>query len=145
MPMDNERPFKLGQHGGKRVKGERGPNSTLKRGSSSVAYIEARLRRDAEDGCREAAVMLQGIRDGRVTPYACAIEMNYCKRREPTGRVEYPNVTRANDWKMYKLFYPVRPELKAPEKAPGVASTAEGEDRSMDLRSESSAAAKILK
>ena len=39
--------FKLGQHGGKRLKGQRNANGTLKRGSNSVDYIIARLERDA--------------------------------------------------------------------------------------------------
>jgi hypothetical protein len=71
MLMDNDPgPFKLGQHGGPRKKGQRGPNSGLKWGSSSVAYIEARLARDASEGCREAAVLLEGIRSGQISHYA---------------------------------------------------------------------------
>jgi hypothetical protein len=133
MSMDDDPgPFKLGQHGGPRKKGERGPNSTLKRGSSSVAYIEARLARDASEGCREAAVLLQGIHDGRVSAYACAIEMNYARRREPTGRVEYPNVTKKNDWAMHKLLNPKKkgptlasePEFSNREESPNVSALA---------------------
>src|SRR5262245_43727144 len=104
-------PFELSLHGGKRVKGQRGPNSTLKRGSSSIAYIKARLERDARDGCKAAAVLLQGIRDGRITTYAAACEMNYAKRPEPNGRGS-PNVTKKNDWAMHRVLNP-RPDPKA--------------------------------
>jgi len=45
--MDNE--FRLGQHGGRRIKGHQGDGITLKRGSTGRAYIVARLRRDGFD------------------------------------------------------------------------------------------------
>jgi hypothetical protein len=32
--------------------------------------------------------------------------MNYCRRAELRGRVEYPNVTRRNDWAMHRLLNP---------------------------------------
>jgi hypothetical protein len=118
---DDPGPFKLGQHGGKRVKGERGPNSTLKRGSSSVAYIEARLARDASEGCREAAILLQGIRDGKISMYAAGCEMNYCRRREPTGRGS-ENVSKRIDWAMHKL-------LHQKKKGPALASEPEFSNR----------------
>ena len=43
-------------------------------------------------------------------PYAAGVEMNYCKRREPTGRVEYPNVTKRNDWAMHRVLNPRPPK-----------------------------------
>jgi hypothetical protein len=102
--MDSDpAPFKLGQHGGKRLKGQRGPNSTLKRGSSSGPYVLARLQRDAEEGCREAAVLLQGIHDQKISAYAAGCEMNYCRRPEPSGRGS-ENATKRRDWAMHKLM-----------------------------------------
>jgi hypothetical protein len=65
----------------------------------------ARLERDAREGCPEAAVLLQGIRDGRISTYAAAVEMNYTHRPEPSGRGS-PNVTKKNDWAMHRLFNP---------------------------------------
>jgi hypothetical protein len=113
----------IGQHGGKRPgagrprKGEVRPPRTgailNSRRRSRFDYIVARLARDAQEGCREAAILLQGIRDQKISAYAAGCEMNYCQRREPTGRVEYPNVTKRNDWAMHKLLYR-RPERKAP-------------------------------
>jgi len=112
----------LGQHGGRRLgagrprKGEVRPPkaqralSTLNsRSSSRFDYITRRLARDAGLGCREAAILLAGIRDGRISAYAAGVEMNYCKRAPLTGRVEYPNVTKRNDWAMYKVLNP-RPQ-----------------------------------
>jgi hypothetical protein len=112
--MDSEPgAFKLRHPGGARTKGQKqADNVSLKYGNSR-AYIEARLARDAGEGCREAAALLQGIRDRRITHYAAAIEMHYSRRREPTGRVEYPNVTKKNDWAMHRVLNP-RPQGKAP-------------------------------
>src|SRR5262245_14976898 len=110
-PMDSDPgPFKLGQHGGKRLKGQRGPNSTLKRGSSSAPYVLARLERDAALGCTDAAILLQGIRDHRISVFAASAEMGYCKRPQPNGRGS-ENMTKRREWKMHKLFHP-RPDPK---------------------------------
>jgi len=109
---DDPGPFKLGSHGGKRVKGQRNANGILRGGSNSRAYIEARLERDAALGCRDAAVLLQAAREGRVSMFACGVEMNYCRRPEPSGRGSSGNVTRKNDWAMHRVFNP-RP-VKAP-------------------------------
>jgi hypothetical protein len=114
--MDSEpAPFKLSHPGGKRVKGQKQADGS--RHGNSRAYIEARLARDASEGCREAAVLLEGVRSGQISLYAAAVEMNYTRRRELRGRVEYPNVTKKNDWRMHRLFHP-RPTLKTPEKTP---------------------------
>ena len=110
----------IGQHGGKRPgagrprKGEVRPprtGATLNsQRRSRYGYILARLARDAQEGCREAGVLLQGVHDGKISAYAAGVEMNYCKRRELTGRGS-ENVTKRNDWAMYKLLR--RPDPKA--------------------------------
>ena len=139
--MDSEpAPFKLSHPGGKRVKGQMQADGS--RHGNSRAYIEARLARDASEGCREAAVLLEGVRSGQISLYAAAVEMNYTRRRELRGRVEYPNVTKKNDWRMHRLFHP-RP---APEKALSVASCAEGQEENAGSQEfELSVAAEILK
>ena len=69
MPIDSDPDlFKLGHPGGKRVKGQKQADG-LRHGNSR-AYIEARLARDASEGCREAAVLLEGIRSGQISHYA---------------------------------------------------------------------------
>jgi hypothetical protein len=125
----------LGQHGGKRPgagrprKGEVRPQrtrSTLNsRSSSRFDYIVRRLARDAQLGCREAAVLLSGIHDQKISAYAAGCEMNYCRRREPTGRGS-ENMTKRLDWAMHKLFNPHRKSKHMQENAPDVASGAEG-------------------
>src|SRR5215472_9836223 len=116
----------LGQHGGKRPgagrprKGEPRPikqdavgNLKPKYGSNSSDYITARLMRDANDGVRTAAVLLAGIREGRISTFAAGVEMNYTKRPEPNGRGSQ-NRTRANDWRMHRVLHPKpRPDPKA--------------------------------
>src|SRR5262249_31741974 len=102
----------LGQHGGKRPgagrprKGEIRPpraGATLNsRGRSTYAYILARLARDAQEGCREAAILLEGVHNNLISAYAAGCEMNYVKRRELSGRGS-PNVTKRNDWAMHRL------------------------------------------
>src|SRR5262245_9828200 len=110
--MDNEPRPLLSHPGGKRTKGQKqADNVSLKHGNSR-AYIEARLERDASEGCREAGVLLQAIRDGRITHYAAAVEMGFCRRPEPSGRGS-ENVTKRNDWEMHKLMR----QLKAPKSA----------------------------
>src|SRR5262245_57338313 len=108
----NPSPFKLGTHGGKRVKGQRNSNGVLRGGSNSRAYIEARLERDSALGCRDAAILLAAARAGRVSWFACGCEMSYCRRPELSGRGS-PNVTKRNDWAMHRVFHP-RPQEKAP-------------------------------
>jgi hypothetical protein len=117
--MDNFGVRPLGQHGGPRPgsgrprKGEvRGPKKPQVNMLTGSAYIVARLARDARDGCREAGILLAAIHDGRISAYAAGCEMNYRKRAEPTGRVEYPNVTRTREWAMHRVFNP-RPNPKA--------------------------------
>jgi hypothetical protein len=106
--MDNEPRPLLGHPGGRRVKGKKQANG-LKYGNSRT-YLEARLTRDAEEGCREAALLLAGFRAGKVSIYACAAEMNYTRRREPNGRGSQ-NMARARDWRLHRLFNP-RPDPK---------------------------------
>ena len=87
-------------------------------------------------------MLLEGVRSGQISLYAAAVEMNYTRRRELRGRVEYPNVTKKNDWRMHRLFHP-RP---APEKALSVASCAEGQEENAGSQEfELSVAAEILK
>jgi hypothetical protein len=141
----------LGQHGGRRPGAGRPrkdqprqekTGATLKSAPDRSGYIRRRLARDAQDGVRDAAILLRGILDGRVSEYAAGVEYGICKRREPRGRVEYPNVTKKNDWRMHRLFHP-RP---APEKALSVASCAEGQEENAGSQEfELSVAAEILK
>jgi hypothetical protein len=127
----------LAQHGGKRPGAGRPRKGEVREkprrfrgvlnngGSHSYAYITARLARDAQDGVKVAATLLAGIRDGRISAFAAGVEMNYCKRPEPTGRGS-ENMTKRRDWAMHRLLNP-RP---APEKTPDVASGAEGKEES---------------
>lgn len=111
--MDSEPgPFKLGHPGGKRTKGQKQADNVSLRHGNSRAYIEARLERDSREGCPEAGTLLQAIRDGRISHYAAAVEMNYTKRAPLRGRVEYPNVTKKNDWAMHRVLNP-RPDPKS--------------------------------
>jgi len=110
----------LGAHGGKRPgsgrprKGEiRAPrirDSLKSQRMSRTAYVVARLARDANDGCREAAVLLAGVRDNLISPYTAGCEMNYFKRVEPNGRGS-ENQARSRDWALHKLL--TRPSPKA--------------------------------
>jgi hypothetical protein len=126
----------LGQHGGRRPgagrpkKGEvrppKQPRSVLNSpSSSSFDYITRRLARDARDGCREAGILLEGIHRGLISAHTAACEMNYCQRREPTGRGSQ-NVSKRIDWALHKLFNPHRKSKHMPENALDVASSAEG-------------------
>jgi|SRR6516165_1507148 hypothetical protein len=115
----------LGQHGGRRPgagrprKGEarekrqRTNSNTLN--SRGSRYVIARLMRDANDGCRDAAILLQGIYDGLISPYAAGAEMSYLRRREPNGRGS-ENVSKRIDWAMHRLF---NPKKKGPTQASG--------------------------
>ena len=106
--MDDEP--KLGQHGGPRVRGQRAsPENQIKHGAGP-AYIRARLARDAAEGSSDAAILLQGVQDGRISPFAAACEMNYCRRPEPNGRGS-ENAAKRRDWALHKLFHP-RPRIE---------------------------------
>jgi hypothetical protein len=87
------------------------PSTILKSVPDQSGYIRRRLARDARDGVRDAAILLRGILEGRVSEYAAGVEYGICKRREPNGRGS-ENVTKRNDWRMHRLFYP-RPDPKA--------------------------------
>jgi len=111
-PMDSElAPFKLSHPGGRRTKGQKQTDVSLKYGNSR-AYLEARLTRDAEEGVRTAAALLQGVHNGTISIYAAAAEMNYTRRREPNGRGSQ-NMARTRDWRLHRLLNP-RPQGKAP-------------------------------
>jgi len=107
----NPSPFKLAHPGGKRVKGQRQPDNV--RYGNSRAYLEARLRRDAEEGVRTAAVLLEGVRQGIISIYAASVEMNYTKRAEPRGTGSQ-NMARARDWRLHRLLNPRPDKGKAP-------------------------------
>jgi hypothetical protein len=111
------------QHGGRRPgagrprKGEvRLPkkHGNLKStGSHSRAYILGRLARDAAAGCRDAAILLAGVTSQVISAHTAGCEMSYCKRAEPTGRGS-PNMTKARDWALYRLFNPRPDKGRAP-------------------------------
>jgi hypothetical protein len=138
----------LGQHGGRRPgagrprKGQarrEKTGATLKSAPDRSGYIRRRLLRDAQAGVRDAAILLRGILDGQVTEFAAGVEYGVCRRREPNGRGS-ENRTKANDWRMFRLFHP-----KPQKIAPSAASDTRGEEKSMSLRPELSAAAETLK
>jgi hypothetical protein len=113
--MDDPIPLKLAHPGGKRMKGQKQPHNV--RYGNSRSYIEARLTRDAEEGCREAAVLLHGIRTGLISHYAAAVTMNYTRRREPNGRGS-ENMSKRLDWTLHRLFHPRPDKGKAPPAGP---------------------------
>ena len=114
----------LGQHGGKRPgagrprkgevreKAQRARSTLNSRSSSRFDYITRRLARDAQLGCREAAVLLEGVHHNLISAHTAGVEMNYCKRPEPNGRGS-ENAARARDWALHKLLNP-RSGPKAP-------------------------------
>ena len=106
---DDPIPLKLAHPGGRRVKGQRQADGV--RYGNSRTYLEARLRRDAEEGVRTAAVLLEGVRNGTISVYAASVEMNYTKRTEPRGTGSQ-NMARARDWALHRLLNP-RPGPKA--------------------------------
>jgi hypothetical protein len=110
----------------------------VKHGGGTV-YIRARLARDAREGSTDAAILLQGVRDGRISAYAAAAEMNYLQRREPNGRGS-ENMARARDWALHRLFHP-RPQKIALD----VASTAEGREENAGSQVEPNVLATTLK
>jgi hypothetical protein len=120
------------QHGGRRPgagrprKGEvrlpKKHGSLKSTGSHSRAYILGRLARDAAAGCRDAAILLAGVTSQTISAHTAGCEMNYCRRPEPTGRGS-PNMTKARDWALYRLFNPRPDKGKAP---PAGANGAQG-------------------
>jgi len=92
------------------VKGQR-QGSGLRYGNSRE-YLEARLTRDAVEGVRTAAILLEGVRNGTISLYAAGVEMNYTRRREPNGRGS-ENMAKARDWRLHRLLNP-RPQEKTP-------------------------------
>jgi hypothetical protein len=82
-------------------------------GSHSRAYILGRLARDAAAGCRDAGILLAGVTSQTISAHTAACEMSYCRRPEPTGRGS-PNMTKARDWALYRLFNPRPDKGKAP-------------------------------
>ena len=82
------------------------------RSSSSPAYIIARLKRDAADGCRDAAILLDGVCRNLISPHTAGCEMSYCRRRGVNGRGS-ENMAKARDWALHKLLNR-RPQGKAP-------------------------------
>jgi hypothetical protein len=109
----------LGQHGGPRPgagrprKGQprrEKTGATLKSVPDRSGYVLRRLVRDAELGVRDAAILVAGIRAGKISEYAAGVEYGICKRREPNGRGS-ENRSKANDWAMFRLFHP-RPQAK---------------------------------
>jgi hypothetical protein len=113
----------IGQHGGRRPgagrprkgevrppKPERFPNVL---NSGDHGYLLRRLARDAQHGCKDAATLLQGVRDGLISAYTAGVEMNYTRRREPNGRGS-GNAARTRDWTLHRLFYPRPDKGRAP-------------------------------
>jgi len=72
--VDDPAQPKLGRWGGPRVRGQQRAGSTLKRGSTSVDYILARLAREGLTDWIEA------IRARRVSAFAAACELGWAKR-----------------------------------------------------------------
>jgi hypothetical protein len=114
----------LGPHGGRRPGAGRPrkdqprrekTGATLKSAPDRSGYIRRRLLRDAQDGVRDAAILLRGILDGRVSEYAAGVEYGICKRREPNGRGS-ENASKRIDWAIYKLL---NPKKKGPTQASG--------------------------
>ena len=107
----------LQQHGGRRPgagrprKGEVRPPKRPSPPRTGSDYILGRLTRDAADGVRNAAILLEGISKNLISPWAAGVEMNYVRRREVTGRGS-ENMARARDWRLHRLFNP-RPDPKA--------------------------------
>jgi hypothetical protein len=115
--VDDLDPPLLGQHGGKRPgagrprKGEVRPPKQRIHGNLKFTgsdYVIARLTRDAKDGVRTAAVLLQGIRDGLISTHAASCEMRYRQRPEPNGRGS-ENMAKRRDWALHRLLNP-RPD-----------------------------------
>jgi hypothetical protein len=119
----------IGPHGGKRPgagrprKGEvRPPKPERPRNvlnSGEPGYLIRRLARDAQGGCKDAATLLQGVRDGLISAHTAGIEMNYRQRPEPNGRGS-ENAARTRDWALHRLFNPhPAPKEKTPPEDSG--------------------------
>ena len=141
----------LQQHGGRRPgagrprKGEVRPPKRPSPPRTGSDYILGRLTRDAADGVRNAAILLEGINKGLISPWAAGVEMSYVRRREVNGRGS-ENMAKARDWALHKLFNPHRKSKHMQENALDVASGAEGkQEEKTGLRSDSNAVAGILK
>jgi len=141
----------LQQHGGRRPgagrprKGEVRPPKRPSSPRTGSDYILGRLTRDAADGVRNAAILLEGINKGLISPWAAGVEMSYVRRREVNGRGS-ENMAKARDWALHKLFNPHRKSKHMQENALDVASGAEGkQEEKTGLRSDSNAVAGILK
>src|SRR5262249_2513132 len=107
--MDSEPRPLLAHPGGRRVKGQKQADGS--RYGNSREYLEARLTRDAAEGVRTAALLLEGVRNGTVSLYAASCEMNYTRRREPNGRGS-ENMAKARDCALHRLLNP-RPDPKS--------------------------------
>jgi hypothetical protein len=141
----------LQQHGGRRPgagrprKGEVRPPKRPSPPRTGSDYILGRLTRDAADGVRNAAILLEGINKGLISPWAAGVEMSYVRRREVNGRGS-ENMAKARDWALHKLFNPHRKSKHMQENAPDVASSARGEEeRQVHEPEQSNAATAILK
>lgn len=96
--MDSEPgPFKLGKHGGPRVKGQRGANSTLSRGTTSREYIIARLERDG------LTKWLEAIHQGKLSAFAVACQLGWARRPPPLGTGSQ-NQARKRAWDVRALI-----------------------------------------
>lgn len=80
--MDHHR-LALGQHGGRRIRGQRN-NVTLKMRGNSRAYVVARLERNGH------AALAAKVRAGELSAWAAAREAGWprwrVRRREPDAR-----------------------------------------------------------
>ena len=125
--MDNEPRPLLAHPGGRRVKGQK--RATGFRYGNSSAYVEARLTRDAAEGVRTAAILLEGVRNGIISLHAASVEMNYTKPREPNGRGS-ENRSKVIAWAVHRLFNPKKkgptqpsgPEFSNKEESPNVSA-----------------------
>jgi len=84
MADDVVQPPKLQKHGGVRIKGQQG--AVIKRGSTSVDYILARLAREGYTD------LIEGIRMRRISAFAVACELGWARRPET---VRGPNSNQA--------------------------------------------------
>jgi hypothetical protein len=73
-------PSKLGQHGGRRIRGQRLDNISLNTGGgTSRDYIIARLQRE------ECFDLVDAILTRKISAYAVAVELGWVKRRKTLG------------------------------------------------------------
>jgi len=74
MPDNPDQPT-LGPHGGKRIKGQRSDDVTLRSRGNSVVYITARLRRDGR------ADLVEAISSREMSAFSAAVLMGWTTRR----------------------------------------------------------------